>query len=309
MWKQTKKLLWVFYKAGDKLVDDDGIEHAGYLTFLGLLALFPFMVLIVSLAGFIGEGELGTQFITYMANALPQEAVDAIMPRIVEIISGPPQGLLTVAVLGAIWTSSSGVEGVRGILNRAYNVSNPPTYILRRLMSIAQILVFTMIIMGVMMFIVFAPLVIVQIEGLLGFRLSQEMDEFWNQSVVYIGAFLLFFVVANIYYILPNIRQRLGAVVPGAALVMVLWMVGASLFTVYISNVDQMNVIYGSLGGFIATLLFLFVMSVIFIYGAEFNATLIEEYGGEVEEIEHVEPEEEVGHAHHASHRDKASEE
>lgn len=287
---QTKKFLHLLYKSGDNLVEDDGIELAGYLTFLALLALFPFLVIIVSAAGFIGQGELGTRFITFLVNTIPAEAADAIMPRVVEIISGPPQGLLTVSILGAIWTSSSAVEGIRTVLNRAYNVSNPPTYILRRLLSILQLLIFTAVIMSVMLIIVFSPLFFDIVESSLGLRIHDGIDTFWNQTVTYIGALVLILGVANVYYILPNVRQSLFAVVPGAVLVVLLWVGGAALFTWYISSIDaQVNIIYGSLGSFIATLIFLFIMSVIFIYGAEFNAMLVETYGGKVEEIEHSE--------------------
>lgn len=287
MWKRIKKFGYILYKSGDNTVEDDGIELAGYLTFLALLALFPFLVIIVSAAGFLGQGELGTRFITFLVNTIPPEAADAIMPRVVEIMSGPPQGLLTISILGAIWTSSSAVEGIRTVLNRAYNVSNPPTYIWRRLMSILQLLLFTAVIMSVMLLIVFSPLFFDIIESSLGISIGEGIDTLWNQLVTYIGALLLILGVANVYYILPNVRQSLFAVVPGAILVVLLWIGGAQLFTLYISNVDQVNIIYGSLGSFIATLIFLFIMSVIFIFGAEFNAMLVETYGGKVEEIEH----------------------
>ena len=106
----TAKTLFIsFYKAGYNTIHHDGIEHAGYLAFLGLLALFPFLVFVVALAGFIGEGEAGTHFINLVFSALPPHMVSALKPRVAEIISGPPQGLLTVAILGAIWTSSSAV--------------------------------------------------------------------------------------------------------------------------------------------------------------------------------------------------------
>ncbi len=154
----------ILYKAGDNLVENDGIEFAGYLTFLSLLALFPFLVLIVAAAGFIGQGQLGTELINLLFSYLPYDAVKAIEPRLNEIISGPPPALLTISILGAIWTSSSAVEGMRSVLNRAYQVSNPPTYVWRRLTSNVQLIIFTVIIIIVMAAIVFTPIVIDQLE-------------------------------------------------------------------------------------------------------------------------------------------------
>lgn len=293
-----KRSSYILYKAGDNLVENDGIEFAGYLTFLSLLALFPFMVLIVATAGFIGQGELGTGIINLLFSYLPYDAVRAIEPRINEITSGPPPALLTISILGAIWTSSSAVEGMRTVLNRAYQVSNPPTYVWRRMTSILQLILFTVIIIIVMALIVFTPIVIAQLEEWWGVILPRENSDNWNNLFTYFGAILLFAAVANLYFFLPNIKQNFWAVAPGAALVVLLWVAGAQGFTFYIANVDQMSLIYGSLGGFIATMLFFFIMNVIFIYGAEFNHLVAPALGSRVEEREHVDQSEEIDLTH-----------
>jgi membrane protein len=75
--------------------------------------------------------------------------------------------------------------------------------------------------------------------------------------------------------VLPNIKQSLLAVVPGALLVVVLWVGAAVLVSFYLSAFSQVTLVYGSLSGFIATLIFFYVMNVIFIYGAEFNHALM----------------------------------
>lgn len=284
----------IIYRAGDNLVENDGIEFAGYLSFLSLLALFPFLVLIVAIAGFVGESELGVSFISLMLSYLPADAVQSIKPRIDEIISGPPQGLLTVSILGAIWTSSSMVEGIRAVLNRAYKVSNPPTYLWRRAMSIVQLILISFVIIFVMFTLVVVPLMIQKIELWWGHEIDSQLAAFWADWLLYAGMLLLFATVASLYYMLPNIKQNRLAVIPGAALVVVLWTAGASGFTLYITNVEQVNIIYGSLGGFIATMLFFFIMNLIFIYGAEFNYQLASAIGARVEEKQHVLAEDEV---------------
>lgn len=288
----------MIYKAGDNLIHNDGIEFAGYLTFLSLLALFPFLVLIVATAGFLGQGDAGAQFIEVLLTNLPHEAVVAIQPRIQEIMSGPPQGLLTISILGSIWTASSAVEGMRTVLNRAYQVSNPPTYVLRRLMSILQLILFMFIIIVVMSVMVLSPIIISELETMFNQPLSEDVTAIWNQYFLYFGGVLMFLALASLYFFLPNIKQNLLAVVPGAALVVVLWVAAANFFTLYISNVEQVNIIYGSLGGFIATLLFFFIMNSIFIYGAEFNYMVASVLGAKVEEKEHSEQGDEIDFTH-----------
>lgn len=296
MWQVIRKSCLLLYRAGDNLVENDGIELAGYLTFLALLALFPFLVLIVATAGFLGQGSLGTQFIELMVSHLPSESISSIRPRIDEIMSGPPQGLLTVSILGAIWTASSAVEGLRTVLNRAYQVSEPPNYYWRRAVSILQIMLFTILIIVVMSVLVLAPLLISNFTGITGSAVPEGLETFFVSDFIWLGGGLLFVAVASLYYWLPNIKQTMFAVVPGALLVVVMWVFGAALVTFYLDNVNQVNIIYGSLSGFIATLIFFFVMNIIFIYGAEFNHELLIALGRKIVEKEHTEvsPDEKV---------------
>lgn len=275
-------MLHCFYKAGYHTVHHDGIEHAGYLAFLNMLALFPFLVLVAALAGFLGAGESGTQFIAELFKHLPAHIVAAIEPRIVEITSGPPQGLLTVSILGAIWTASSAVEGYRTVLNRAYHVGTPPAYLWRRLMSILQLLVFSFITLIGLLLIVTVPVLWGKLTALVSIPGTLALPALWSDYLYGFSILLLFAVVANLYYILPNIKQSMLSVVPGAALTTIGWIGAARLISYYLSSFQQVNVIYGSLGGVIAALLFFYLMNVVFIYGAEFNYLLKKALGARI---------------------------
>ncbi|MDX2095090.1 MAG: YihY/virulence factor BrkB family protein [Alphaproteobacteria bacterium] len=275
MWQQIKISALLPYAAGKNFVGNFGFEMAGYLTFLTLLSLFPYLVLMVSAAGLVGQGEAGNHLITLLLEHLPADAVATIRPRIVEITSGTPQNILTFSILGALWTSSSAVEAMRGILNRAYCVRKPPAYVSRRLTSLAQIFLLTCLIITLTLLFVFVPIAIRSFAHFTGFVIPLELDHFLKNYFKPIAAVVLFGLIATFYYVLPNIKQSLLAVVPGALLVVVLWVAGAFLVTFYLSAFSQMTLIYGSLSGFIATLIFFYVMHVIFIYGAEFNHALM----------------------------------
>ncbi len=268
----------------------DGIEHAGYLAFLSLLALFPFLVFLVAVIGVMGQGESGAEFISTILQTLPAHITAAIKPRVIEIISGPPEGLLTVSILGAIWTASSAVEGIRTVLNRAYHVATPPAYWFRRLLSIAQLILFTSILIVGMLLVVTMPIIFYQIEKFFGIQLSIEIKEQFGNLLFYITIFMLFIAVSFIYYLLPNIKQRLISVMPGAALVVLLWIGAAYLFTAYLSNFNQVNLIYGSLGGIIAALVFFYICNIIFIFGAELNHQIVELLGLRVVEKDKTPP-------------------
>jgi membrane protein len=264
-----------------------GAETAGYLTFVMLLSLFPYLILMVSAAGLVGQGEAGRQFIELLLTHLPREAVDALYPRIVEIISGPPQELLTFAILGAIWTSSSGIEGTRSMLNRAYRVSAPPAYLARRFTSIVQIIALTALIVFVIVILVAAPIAFAFLTRFTGIVIPITLQSFMEHYFLYFGAGAMFVVVASLYYVLPNVQQTLARVIPGALLVVGLWIAGAVLVSFYLTRISQLALVYGSLSGFIATLIFFYVMILIFIYGAEFNHELHLLREGEVKEADH----------------------
>lgn len=286
MGKIIQKYALLCYRAGNNLVGNYGLEMAGYLTFLALLALFPYLVLMVSAAGLVGQGQAGGNLISLLLENLPADAVATIRPRIAEITSGPPQSLLTFSILGAIWTSSSAVEAVRGMLNRAYRVHKPPAYLRRRLTSIAQIFMLTLLMLAIISIFVFVPIALASFSRLTGIAIPFVLNHFLKSYFPYIGALVLFAMIATLYYVLPNIKQRWLAVVPGALLVVVLWGGSASLISFYLNDISNVTLIYGSLSGFIATLIFFYVMNLIFIYGAEFNHELMVMLGHRIVERE-----------------------
>lgn len=289
MLRYLKHMILLCYRAGHNMQLNYGVETAGYLTFIMLLSLFPYLILMVSAAGLVGQGETGRQFIEMFLQHLPKEGVDTLYPRIIEIISGPPHELLTFAVFSAIWTSSSGIEGVRSMLNRAYHVKAPPKYLARRITSVGQIIAFTAAIIMFMLTLVFVPIAFNYLTEFTGIEIPIQLQSFIKHYFIYFGVFALFIIVASLYYILPNVKQTPRRVLPGAILVVALWIGAALGVSFYLTSISQLTPVYGSLSGFIATLIFFYVMIVIFIYGAEFNHELHLARVGEVEEAEHAE--------------------
>ncbi len=285
---KVKKLWKCFHDAGYYTVMHDGIEHAGYLAFLGLLSFFPFLVFFVALAGFIGSLEVSELFIReVIVGYIPADIIPALKPRIDEIVSGPPQGLLTIAIIGVIWTASSAVEGIRTILNRAYRVTTPPSYLFRRLMSIAQFLMLTIAIIVAMFILILGPVIWRELTDFLHVD-NHLLKSQWSYISYAGSSAILFLVVAISYYILPNIKQTWLAVAPGTFIVMLGWLLSAELFSVYLENFEQVNLVYGSIGGIIVALLFFYIIAVIYIFGAEFNYFFEKAIGYQFEQKEDV---------------------
>lgn len=259
------KYLRCFYVAFEDTIKHDGVEHSGYMAFLGLLSLFPFLIFLVSIAGMIGLFDVGSEFVAFLFKTLPSGFMKALEPRINEIVSGPPLNLLTLAIIGVIWTASSSVEGLRTALNKAYRVATPPSYVLRRLRSIVEFFVLTLGIIVGMSLIIFIPVITEKFKQLF------ILEFLWGYLRYGLSSAIFFLVVALLYYVLPNIKQKFVSVFPGSVVVVILWTISASGFSIYLENFHQVNLVYGSLGGFIVALLFFYITALIFIYGAELN--------------------------------------
>ncbi len=250
-------------------IRQDGVEHAGYLAFLSLLSLFPFLIFLVSIIGFFGASQAGIQAIHAILASMPKEIVITLAPRIDEIISGPPQSFLTIAIIGVIWTASSSVEGCRTILNRAYRVAFPPPYVWRRFISLLEFFVIIFSIVISIVSFVILPVLLKEAETEFSFKLPFDYDFFYLR---YLAVFtLLICATSLLYYALPNAKQKFTQTVPGSILVVILWVGLEKLFSFYLNNFHQFNLVYGSLAGVMISLMFFYLISLIFIFGAEFN--------------------------------------
>lgn len=258
-----------FWKAIERTITHDGVEHAGYMSFLILLSLFPFIVFFLALASFLGASELGSYFVDFLLQNLPENATDSIKNTIYDLVKAPPTSLMTLAIFGTIWTSSSFVEGLRTILNRVYHVSIPPPYLFRRLLSIVQFLIINMIIFIVMFLLIIVPSAISKFPNI-----SIIIDNYLLFSD-YLKYFLIwvamFCMVSSFYFIIPNKKIKFVQVVPGTIVTILLWAASGKLLSNYLTYYRQFSLIYGSLGSIIITMLFFYIVSIIFIYGAELN--------------------------------------
>lgn len=271
-----KHTLSCLYKAIVKTIDHDGVEHAGYMSFMVILSIFPFFVFLLALTSFFGDLELGGRFIEIVLDNIPSEAVDSFRDHIYELRNSPPQSLLTLAVAGTIWTASSFVECTRTILNRVYEIKSPPNYIFRRLLSIMQFLLISMAIMMAMLLFVLFPIALAKLPEIADLinGYFDEYAEFFS-TTRYILLFLsLFFTASLLYYLLPNVKITFIEVAPGALLTVILWVASGYLLSKYIRFYNQLTLVYGSLGSIIVTLIFFYIINIVFIYGAEFNFLL-----------------------------------
>jgi len=259
------------YRAAWRLVmQDEGLELSGYIAFTAFFSLFPFVIFLAALAGFLGDRETADQFIEEMFRFMPTDVAETLAPAVREVMGARQGGLLTVGILTTLWFASNGIEALRTGLNRAYGVSEERPIWRLRLQSIAFVIAGGLIIFFLSLAVILGPLI---------WRvLGPTLDELLGTQLVFISlrylvaALLLWGGLMLLHRWLPNTKQAYLRVLPGVCATTVLWLAGASLFSWYIGNLTDYSAFYGSLGGVAITLFFFYVSAIIFIFGGELNA-------------------------------------
>ena len=114
------------WKALNGMIDRNGIEIAGYIAFTVMLAIFPFMIFVVSIAGFFGETQTGANFLGTMAVFAPPEMMKTLLPAIQQVTQNRSGSLLTIGLALALYSAGSAVSALRLALNLAYGLDENP---------------------------------------------------------------------------------------------------------------------------------------------------------------------------------------
>jgi membrane protein len=267
----VSKWIEIPYRAAWRLVmQDEGLELSGYIAFTAFFSLFPFVIFLAALAGFLGDRDTADAVIEALFGFMPDDVAGTLAPAVREVIGARQGGLLTIGILTTLWFASNGIEALRTGLNRAYGVSEQRPMWWLRLQSIAFVVAGGLTIFFLSLAVILGPLVWrvlgPMIDDLLGTRLAFISARYLVAVLLLWGGLML------LHRWLPNTKQAFARVLPGVCATAVLWLVGASLFSWYIGNLADYSAFYGSLGGVAITLMFFYVTAIIFIFGAEFNA-------------------------------------
>jgi membrane protein len=268
--RRSARVAWL---AALQLVRHEGLELAGYAAFTALLSLFPSLLFLTALAGFFGDEAAAQQVVHYAFNVAPREVVLVLQPAIVQVLTQRHPDLLTLSILFALWSASSGVEALRTLLNRSYGLTETRPIWWLRAQSIVIVIFAALGLMALSALLLLAPLarllqwVELRSINAAGFRYAFV----WLHAFVWL---LLVLLVMPVHLLLPNARIRLREVWPGSLVTATLWSMGAALFSIYVENFSNYSVMYGSLGGIILTLLFFDLSALIFAFGGELNAIL-----------------------------------
>lgn len=264
-----RRFWWVLRDAALRFTANDGSPMAGYIAFAVLLSMFPFVIVAVMVASLTVGLEQSRATIAALVELLPGNLAETIEPMLLDVVKVDRGSVLTVSAVVALWSASSGVEAFRTAFDRAYEVSDPRPLWLSRLIAIGLVLLGAVTFIVVSLAIVAGPLLVRLVEERLGVTLPGRVTPL--RYGIGITVFVLFLVV--LHRVLPARRpgRRLW---PGVLLSTLLFMAGATGFSVYLANAPSLALTYGTMAGAVVTMLFFYVTGVVIIFGAEVNASL-----------------------------------
>jgi membrane protein len=267
---QPLALIW---KALDGMSSRNGFEIAGHIAFTVMLSLFPFLIFLVSVAGFFGDTRSGQDFLNTMSLFAPPAVMTTLQPAIQQVILNRSGSLLTIGLALSLYSASSAVAALRLALDLAYGVDENRSFLWRKVQDFAVVVVGSIIIIASSVAIIAGPWVWNLIAK---FAFIDPADQsLWHLARYGFTLLLLAAAVMLLHRVLPNARLTIRQILPGALTTTIAWIVAASILTLYFGKFANYDATYGSLGGVVITLMFFYISAIIFIFGGELNAALM----------------------------------
>jgi membrane protein len=264
--------LGVLLRAIRNYILHQSANQAGSLAFSSVLAMFPLLILVSASAAYIGKPGDAAALVTRVMEYAPQLVRDAMQPVINQVLAQRNQALLAIGVVVTLWTASSGMQAIRSALNRAYGIERGVAFWKARL----KVTLFTVVV-GSVVLLAFSSIVILPyVWQLLAENVGRGEDVHWmRHSVRYALAYLVLVALyALMYGWLPDVRQRICTVLPGALVGAAMWVAAAASLSYTLRTAGKLALLYGSFAGVVATLVFLYISATTLIFGAEINGVL-----------------------------------
>jgi membrane protein len=273
--KQLRYVYQVVIDAFYTFLADDGWAIASHIALSTLMALFPFLIVLASLAGFFGSKELPDQAAGLLLQILPKQVSDSLSGEIHDVLSTSRGDALTIGAVLAVYFASNGVESLRVALNRAYSVIEPRRWYWLRLESIGYTLVAAFTALAMAFLIVLGPLMLEAARRHIPLVIANN-ESFLNTARYGITITALIVALFILHAWLPAGRRGFLQIMPGIAFTLVASLVSGIVFGQYLARFANNYVtMYAGLASVIIALVFLYFISAIFVYGGELNAAII----------------------------------
>lgn len=250
-------------------------QNSAALAYYFVLALFPSLILLSAVLGSVPLPNLFGGVLGLMSRLLPPPTMRLIQSVLLSVLASRRGAWISIGTLGLLWVSSAAFDALIEALDIAYDVGDPRPFWKTRLLAICLGFVTgTFLTMALAVMILgprFADWLALQIH------VRHSVVVLWPflDWVIAVGATIL--TVEIIYYLAPNVRQRFGATLPGAAFAVGSWLGLSYLLGVYFRNFAHYDLVYGTLGAFVVFMTWFYWISFALLVGAELNSEIAKE--------------------------------
>lgn len=255
-----------------EVVDDAITDSAASLSYYFIFAIFPFLFFLATLTAYLPLADALDEMLGRLANFMPAPAFELLAGHLTRLVDEPRPKLLTLGLLTTLWSASRGVDAFRKALNLAYDVKETRPFWRTQLLAVEMTFAGAILVLGALAALVLGGRVGLGLAGLVSQR--AQFEYFWPMMRWPISALAIMTAAAINYYLLPDVKQQFRFITPGSVAGTFAWLGATYLFTLYVEHFNSFNLTYGSIGGVMVLLLWLYVTGFIFIVGGELNATL-----------------------------------
>ena len=261
----------VMVRTVTEFVDDEMSTYASALAYQMLFSLFPFILFLIALIGFLHLPDFFSWLRLQSELVLPPQALEQVNP-VIDQLQQSTGGLLSIGIVIALWTASAGVRLMMSAMNAAYDVVEGRPAWKRFPLSI----IYTIGIAG--MLLIAAALMVLgpQVMGWIAAQVGVEdfIVTVWTIARWPVVVILMMVAVALIYYVMPDVKQEFRFITPGSVLAVVVWILASVGFGLYVKTFADYNAMYGSIGAIIVLLLYFYISAAVLLLGAEMNAVI-----------------------------------
>jgi membrane protein len=274
----VRQLRYVYHVVMDAFytfLADDGWAIASHIALSTLMALFPFLIVLTSLAGFFGSKELADQAAELLLQTWPKLVADQLSSEVHDVLTTTRGDILTVGAVLAVYFASNGVEALRVALNRAYAVIETRRWYWLRLESIGYTLLAAFTSLAMAFLIVLGPLILEAARRHIPFFVESN-ENLLNIARYGITILALTVALFVLHAWLPAGRRSFLQILPGIIFTMVASLISGIVFGQYLARFANNYVtMYAGLASVVIALVFLYFIAAIFVYGGELNAAIM----------------------------------
>jgi membrane protein len=256
----------------NETIADDLLGLSAELAYYFFFALFPALLVLISILSYVPVHHVMDAIMATLGRIAPGDVMSILRGQVSRIAGSSQTGLLTLGIVGALWTMSSALTAIVDALNRTYDIQESRSWWKVRLLAIGLILALSLFIIASTVIVLAGPALADYAAGWIGFGRGL-MLLWWIVQWPLAFAFVSF-AVAVIYYYAPDAEQEWIWITPGSVAATTIWIVVSLGLRYYVANFGSYNATYGAIGGIIVLLLWFYVSAFAVLLGAELNAEL-----------------------------------